>query len=113
MAPRIQSSVNSVLRTIAMLAVLASAPAAAALPAGLEPGARPAGPGLSARPAPADSAALVSLAPGPEHGAGTVRRLLYGRRYSELWTTPVRAEVLNMGSASGGLKPVTDGPGAH
>jgi hypothetical protein len=45
-------------------------------------------------------------APGPQYGAGGLRRLLLGREYRSLWTTPISVEVLDLRSFAGGLRPV-------
>jgi hypothetical protein len=41
----------------------------------------------------ADSATVVA---GPEYAAGSIHRLLFGDHYRDLWTTPVRTEVLDL-----------------
>jgi hypothetical protein len=55
----------------------------------------------------ADSVTVVA---GPDYGAGGMRKLLLGEDYRNLWTTPVRVEVLDLDFA-GGLTPVRTGGG--
>ena len=54
-----------------------------------------------ARPAKTDSAVVI---PGPEYAAGGFQRFLLGANYRDLWTTPLRVQVLNLRSFAGGLK---------
>ncbi len=46
-------------------------------------------------------------AAGPQYRAGGLHRLLLGREYRSLWTTPVSVEVLDLRSFAGGLRPVS------
>lgn len=50
-------------------------------------------------------------APGPQYGASWLHRLLLGREYRALWTTPVSAPVLDLRTFAGGLKPISKGGG--
>ncbi|HVP39913.1 MAG TPA: hypothetical protein VMS93_12095 [Candidatus Saccharimonadales bacterium] len=59
---------------------------------------------------PPDTASMVCLAPGPEYRPGALRRLVFGRRYGDLWATPVRVPVLSLDAFAGGLTPGTPGP---
>src|SRR5262245_54537474 len=43
---------------------------------------------------------------GPEYEAGAYHRWLWGKDYRALWTTPIRVDVLDLGTVAGGLKPV-------
>src|SRR5512140_3054918 len=54
-----------------------------------------------------DSAGVIWRAPGPEYHTDILRRLFYGRRYGDLWTTPIRVEVLDLQNFAGGLEPLT------
>ncbi len=56
-------------------------------------------------PAPlvSDSATVVA---GPRYGAGWLHRWLLGSNYRDLWTTPMRIEVLDLDTFAGGLHPV-------
>jgi hypothetical protein len=51
------------------------------------------------------------LAPGPRYRAGGLHRLLLGREYRALWTTPVSVPVLDLRTFAGGLVPVSSGGG--
>ena len=53
------------------------------------------------RPRATDSTIVV---PGPEYAAGGFQRFLLGDNYRDLWTTPLRVQVLNLRSFAGGLK---------
>lgn len=59
----------------------------------------------------AQEGGAVAVAPGPEYAAGPMHAFLLGEDYRELWATPVRAPVLDLGSYSGGLTPVRRGGG--
>ena len=59
------------------------------------------GQSADARPAKTDSAVVI---PGPEYAAGGFQRFLLGANYRDLWTTPIRVQVLNLRSFGGGLK---------
>ncbi|MGH7644474.1 MAG: BamA/TamA family outer membrane protein, partial [Gemmatimonadales bacterium] len=63
---------------------------------------------------PARSAAQqspVSIAPGPDYGAGWLHRLFMGEHYRDLWTTPIAVDVLDLDRAGGGLTPTRCGGG--
>jgi len=53
----------------------------------------------------------VLQAPGPRYQASGLHRLLLGREYRSLWTTPVTAPVLDLRTFAGGLTPVSKGGG--
>lgn len=59
--------------------------------------------GLSAQP---DSA---TVAAGPKYAAGPLHRLLWGGGYRDLWTRPVRVEVLDPDTFAGGVTPLRVG----
>jgi hypothetical protein len=68
-------------------------------------------PGVGARaqqPRPTDS---VTVIPGAQYEAGLLHRLLLGSDYRSLWTTPLRVEVLDLGSFAGGITPLRRGGG--
>jgi len=46
------------------------------------------------------------VVPGISYGAGSFRRFLMGAHYRELWTTPIRVEMLDLQRFAGGLTPV-------
>ncbi|MGH7534426.1 MAG: BamA/TamA family outer membrane protein, partial [Gemmatimonadales bacterium] len=53
----------------------------------------------------------VTVVPGARYEAGWLHRVLLGDHYRDLWTTPVEAEVLDLGSFAGGLRPTKRGGG--
>jgi hypothetical protein len=53
----------------------------------------------------------VLQAPGPRYRASGLHRLLFGREYRSLWSTPVSVPVLDLRTFAGGLKPVSKGGG--
>lgn len=55
-----------------------------------------------------DSATVV---PDPAIRRGGLRRLLLGDHYRDLWTTPIRAPILDLSSEAGGLRPLRRGGG--
>jgi hypothetical protein len=48
---------------------------------------------------------------GPRYARGPLYRMLFGAEYRQLWTTPVRAPVLDLGTFAGGLTPLSAGGG--
>ena len=62
----------------------------------------PAAFGQKAAEAPATRPAVA----GEQYGAGSLRRFILGKDYRDLWTSPIEAEVLDLGSYAGGLTPV-------
>ncbi|HEV8266673.1 MAG TPA: hypothetical protein VGR00_00510, partial [Thermoanaerobaculia bacterium] len=57
------------------------------------------------------AAEKVTVAPGPEYAAGGFHRFILGAHYRDLWTTPIEAEVLDLGTFAGGLTPKRRGGG--
>jgi hypothetical protein len=55
---------------------------------------------------PAREPSTLRAAAGEDYAAGSIRRLLVGSDYRDLWTTPIDVEVLDLGSYAGGLTPV-------
>lgn len=53
----------------------------------------------------------TTLVAGPLYGRGALHRMLFGSEYRQLWTAPVRARVLDLGTFAGGLTPTTAGGG--
>ena len=53
----------------------------------------------------------VSLPAGKRYEAGSFTRFFLGNTYRDLWTTPVRAPVLDLEHYAGGLKPLKEGGG--
>jgi hypothetical protein len=54
-------------------------------------------------PGPSEQGRTRVIVPGPEYATGSLGRLVLGSGYRELWTTPIEAEVLDLGTWSGGL----------
>lgn len=57
------------------------------------------------RPAQAQGATLTKPA-GPQYGAGSLYRFLFGREYRGLWTAPITVPVLDLATFEGGLTPI-------
>ncbi len=57
------------------------------------------------------SADSVVITPGLRYGTGGLHNLFFGENYRDLWTTPVRVEVLDLRSFAGGLEPTKRGGG--
>ena len=57
---------------------------------------------------PPDSVEVVA---GKHYGAGGFHRLLFGSGYRDLWTMPIRVEVLDLRTFGGGLRPLKKGGG--
>ncbi len=53
----------------------------------------------------------VTVVPGARYRAGWLHRLFLGNHYRNLWTTPVRVEVLDLDTFAGGLKATRRGGG--
>ncbi|HET6580034.1 MAG TPA: hypothetical protein VFG66_17065, partial [Gemmatimonadales bacterium] len=53
----------------------------------------------------------VTVTPGASYGAGGLHRFFFGDHYRDLWTTPIRVEVLDLHRFAGGLTPVKRGGG--
>ena len=78
---------------LAIVAGLAGAPAAAQTSDSLRPG------------------AFVTVIPGAHYRASGLHRALFGAHYRDLWTTPIRVEVLDLASYAGGLTATRRGGG--
>ena len=72
---------------------------------------------LWARPALAQSSTplvgtdTVTISAFPAYESGFVHRLLFGKRYRDLWATPIRVPVLDLARFDGGVKPTETGGG--
>jgi hypothetical protein len=73
---------------------------------------------LAAEPARGQEPAGAASAPesttvvaGARYKAGSLHQWLFGKHYRTLWTTPIRVEVLDLGTFAGGLKPLKQGGG--
>jgi hypothetical protein len=53
----------------------------------------------------------VVVTPGAHYRAGGLHVLLFGRHYRDLWTTPIKVEVLDLSTFAGGLRPTRRGGG--
>ncbi|HYC33478.1 MAG TPA: hypothetical protein VEB59_14415 [Gemmatimonadales bacterium] len=53
----------------------------------------------------------VTVAAGPQYDTGWLHRLLFGTHYRDLWTTPIRAQVLDLERFAGGLTATRKGGG--
>src|ERR1041384_1810156 len=67
---------------------------------------------MQASPAPrAATPDSVTVTAGPQYRAGWLHRVMLGRHYRDLWTTPVRVAVLDLARVAGGLTPTKRGGG--
>jgi hypothetical protein len=53
----------------------------------------------------------ITIIPGEEYKAGTLHKLFFGELWREAWITPIEADILNIDSFAGGLKPLKKGGG--
>jgi hypothetical protein len=53
----------------------------------------------------------VTVTPGALYAAGGLHRFFFGDHYRDLWTTPIRVQVLDLQRFAGGLTPVKRGGG--
>ncbi len=53
----------------------------------------------------------VTVVPGAQYSKSGVYQFFFGRRYRDLWTTPVRGPVLDLATYGGGLTPIKKGGG--
>lgn len=53
----------------------------------------------------------VLVVPGERYRAGRIKRFFLGDHYRDLWTTPLKVEVLKLHEIDGGLRPVREGGG--
>ena len=67
--------------------------------------------GQEARASGAAAPESTTVVAGPHYAAGGLHRWLFGAHYRTLWTTPIRVEVLDLGTFAGGLRPVKQGGG--
>ncbi len=56
---------------------------------------------------------FVTIAPAARYRAGGLHRALFGAHYRDLWTTPIRVEVLDLATYAGGLRPTRRGGGTQ
>jgi hypothetical protein len=62
-------------------------------------------------PAPARAQHDTSVVADARYAKGAVHRLFFGNGYRELWTTPIRAPILDVRTYAGGLRPLSAGGG--
>jgi hypothetical protein len=64
-------------------------------------------------PPPAGTAMPDSLTviPGPEYAAGWLHTALFGDHYRDIWTSPTKVKVLDLGTFANGLTPLKQGGG--
>ena len=53
----------------------------------------------------------VIITPGPEYEAGKFYIFLFGKHWRDVWTTPIKVEVLDLEKFAGGLTPIKRGGG--
>jgi hypothetical protein len=53
----------------------------------------------------------VVVTPDARYRAGGLHTLFFGKHYRDLWATPIRVEVLDLGRFAGGLRPIRRGGG--
>lgn len=53
----------------------------------------------------------LTVIPGPEYKAGWLHTALFGEHYRDLWTTPLKVQVLDLATFGGGVVPVKEGGG--
>ena len=53
----------------------------------------------------------ITIVPGEHYAAGSFYEIWFGEHWREVWTTPVKVEVLNLNTFAGGLVPIKRGGG--
>jgi Omp85 superfamily domain len=53
----------------------------------------------------------ITIVPGAEYKAGWVREMFFGAHWRDVWTTPIKVEILDLDKFAGGLIPVKRGGG--
>jgi len=67
--------------------------------------------GLLAHALTAQTRDSVVVTPGAHYRAGGLHVLFFGQHYRDLWTTPIKVEVLDLSTFAGGLRPTRRGGG--
>jgi hypothetical protein len=67
----------------------------------------------STRPVQTASSESLRVVPGARYRAGWFHRLFLGSHYRDLWTTPLKVEVLDLETFAGGLRPTKRGGGTQ
>ena len=53
----------------------------------------------------------ITIVPGAEYEAGWLHEVFFGSHWRDLWTTPLKVEILNLNKFAGGLTPLKKGGG--
>ena len=53
----------------------------------------------------------LTVIPGPEYQAGWLHRVFFGDHYRDIWTTPVKVPIIDLGTFAGGMTPIEQGGG--
>lgn len=53
----------------------------------------------------------LTVIPGREYQAGWLHRVLFGDHYRDIWTTPVKVPIIDLGTFAGGMTPIDTGGG--
>ncbi len=53
----------------------------------------------------------ITIVPGAEYEAGWLHEVFFGSHWRDLWTTPLKVEILNLNNFAGGLTPLKKGGG--
>lgn len=54
---------------------------------------------------------FITVIPGAEYDAGWLYKIFFGEHWRDIWTTPVKVEVLDLNKFAGGLTPIEKGGG--
>lgn len=58
-----------------------------------------------------DSSKYITIIPGEEYEAGWFWEVLFGSHWRDIWTTPIKVEILDLNKFAGGLTPIERGGG--
>lgn len=58
-----------------------------------------------------DSVQYITIIPGEEYEAGWFWEIFFGDHWRDIWTTPVKVEILDLNNFAGGLTPIERGGG--
>ncbi len=53
----------------------------------------------------------IEIAPGPQFEASGMHELIFGKHWREIWTIPIKVEILDLDRFAGGLTPIKRGGG--
>jgi len=54
---------------------------------------------------------FIIITPGSEYEAGALHSFMFGKHWRDIWTTPIKVEILNLEKFAGGLSPIKRGGG--